>query len=380
MRRINTAIFISNFFNHHQKYISDAFFSRLGSGYFFIETEEMDQERRNMGWGMDTYPSYVVAHETFLGNREYYCKLIEQADVVIIGSAPNMLIRKRIKNNKLTFQYAERPLKKGLELWKYPYRFFKWRIYGYSKPCMHMLCASAYTAQDYAKFFLFRNRCFKWGYFPQTYQYTDVKRLLSAKKNNSIIWVARFLELKHPEIAVELGRRLKMDGYSFEINMIGDGPLKNHISGMIRHEKLEDNIHLLGVMSPEEVRSHMENAEIHIFTSDKNEGWGAVLNEAMNSACVPVANMAIGSAPFLIDDGNNGFLYSTVDELYEKLKWLLDNHERRKEMALNAYSTIVTEWNAENAMKRFVELSENLLSGECIYSASEAGVCSKMEC
>lgn len=377
MGRINTVIFVSNFFNHHQKYISDAFFDCLGEGYLFIETEEMDQERKSMGWGMNGYPPYVITSETFLGNKDYYCRLIKQADVVIIGSAPNSLIRQRLKDNKITFRYSERLLKRGLELWKYPYRFLRWRMCGFSRPCIYILCASAYAAQDYAKFSLFRNRCFKWGYFPKTYHYPDIDDLISTKNPNLIIWVARFLEWKHPEIAVEIGRRLKQNGYSFEINMIGDGPLKNRISDMIKHEKLEDSIHLLGVMSPEEVRLHMEKAEIHIFTSDRNEGWGVVLNEAMNSACVSVADTAIGSAPFLIDDGNNGFLYSTIDELYEKITWLLDNRERQKEIALNAYSTIVTEWNAENAVKHFMELSKNLISGNGESTINETGICSK---
>ena len=34
----------------------------------------------------------------------------------------------------------------------------------------------------------------------------------------------------------------------------------------------------------------MEQADIYLFTSDRNEGWGAVANEAMNSACAMVAD------------------------------------------------------------------------------------------
>ena len=56
----------------------------------------------------------------------------------------------------------------------------------------------------------------------------------------------------------------------------------------------------------------MAKSDIFIFTSDKNEGWGVVLNEAMSSACAVVANKAIGSVPFLIKDGLNGFTYSTI--------------------------------------------------------------------
>lgn len=377
MENIRTLVFLSNFFNHHQKPISDAFFSQLGTGYLFIETSSMSQERKNMGWEINTCPPYVITCEVFARNKDYYQNLIEQADMVIIGAAPNFLIRPRLKKNKLTFRYSERPLKKGFELWKYPYRFFRWRMDGFSNSCVHLLCANAYAAQDFARFSLFQNRSYKWGYFPKTYTYPDLENLIFSKTVNSIIWVARFLELKHPETAVELAKRLKRDGYSFEIAMIGDGQLLNYIADKIKCEHLEDEVHLLGSMKPEEVRAHMEKSEIHIFTSDRKEGWGVVLNESMNSACVPIANVNIGSAPYLINQGKNGFTYSSADELYEQIKLLLDNREIRQQMAREAYSTIITEWNAENAVNKLLGLGRNILFGSKDYPQPETGVCSK---
>lgn len=376
---IKSIIFLSNYFNHHQKPFSDAMCAKLGEGYRFIETELMDEERKNMGWEMETVPSYVVSNEIFHSHRQEYEKQINQADVVVIGSAPNELVKQRIRNNKLVFRYSERPLKRGLELWKYPYRFLRWHQRNPRKKNIYMLCASAYTTGDYAKFLLFQDRCYKWGYFPQTSRYSDVQTLIKEKQRNSLIWVARFIDLKHPEIAVEIGRRLKRDGYDFELNMIGNGQMLDEITQMVKHEGLEDVIHILGAMAPGEVRSHMEKAEVHLFTSDKQEGWGAVLNESMNSACVPVANRAIGSAPYLINDGENGYLYSDADELYEKVKYLLDHKEVRCRMAERAYLTIVEQWNAETAAERFLVLAERILNGEKKPAVFEKDVCSKAE-
>ena len=72
---------------------------------------------------------------------------------------------------------------------------------------------------------------------------------------------------------------------------------------------------MLGAMPPEEVRRHMEKADIYLFTSDFNEGWGAVLNESMNSGCAVVASHAIGSVPFLIKNGENGLIYENGNQL-----------------------------------------------------------------
>ena len=106
----------------------------------------------------------------------------------------------------------------------------------------------------------------------------------------------------------------------------------------------------------------MEKSEIFLFTSDRHEGWGAVLNESMNSGCAVVASHAIGSVPFLVNDGENGFIYKDgdIDNLYKKVKLLLDDSCRRREMSKKAYFTIADEWNAENAATRFIYLLQDI--------------------
>ena len=372
-------LFISNYFNHHQKPFSDAMYAKIGAGYAFIESSRISQMRKDLGYGMENLPPYVVTSEMLRAEREKYAKLILDADVVIIGSAPEELIRERIRQGKLIFRYSERPLKKGLELWKYPVRLVRWNLRSpFWKP-IYMLCASAYTAGDYAKFGLFRNKCYKWGYFPETHRYDDLSELLERKEKNSLVWVARYIDWKHPELAVEVARRLKAEGYDFTLRMIGNGELLDATRKLVADAELDQEVRILGAMKPEEVRRHMEQSQIHIFTSDKQEGWGAVLNESMNSGCVPMANRAIGSAPFLIRDGENGFLYNNVDELYEKVKFLLDNRQEREQMAANAYRTIIEEWNAETAAEKFLKLAGAILNGEKRPELFENGVCSKAD-
>lgn len=373
-------VFLSNYFNHHQRMLSDALYSFFDS-YSFMETQVMEDERKNMGWSLKQYPSYVVTVDDFEAHRYKYQREINEADVVIIGSAPNKLVEKRRKDKKLTFRYSERPLKKGIEPLKFIPRYLKWRVKAIDGNNTYMLCASAYTAADYAKFGLFKNKCYKWGYFPETVIYKDIDELISQKKKNSILWVARMIDWKHPEVAVEVAKRLKKDGYDFELNIIGTGTLENQIKESIISDGLDDCVHMLGSMPPEQVRVHMEQSEIFIFTSDRNEGWGAVLNESMNSACAVVASHAIGSVPYLVDDKKNGLIYKDgdIEDIYNKTKWLFDNLEERKNIAKEAYRTIVNEWNAENAAKKFIALADRILNGEKSPDIYDSGVCSKAE-
>lgn len=79
-----------------------------------------------------------------------------------------------------------------------------------------------------------------------------------------------------------------------------------------------------------------------MFTSDFNEGWGAVLNEAMNSGCAILASHAIGAVPYLLKDGENELIYQNdnFDDLMNKVKKLVESKELRRLLGKNAFNSI----------------------------------------
>ena len=355
-------VFVSNYYTHHQSALSERLYDKLGDNYKFIQTEHMDEERLKMGW-IESIPPFVI--ESYKCDESYReaVRLIQSADVVVIGSAPKYMERMRLQIGKLTIKYSERIYKPSYQRYKNFLRVFKYYFEFHKFNNLFLLCASAYAYADYAKSGLFKNKAFKWGYFPTVKKYDDIEALIDDKTSGSILWAARFIDWKHPEVPIRVAKRLKQSGYKFKLSLIGNGELENKIRDMIKAENLEDCVQMLGSMKPEEVRRYMEQSEIFLFTSDFNEGWGAVLNESMNSACAVVASHAIGSVPFLINDGENGFIYKNGDDddLFNKVKFLLDNPEKRKEMSLNAYKTMAETWNAENAVKNFMELNKSVM-------------------
>ena len=374
-------VFASNYYNHHQSPFSEAMYSLIGDGYAFIETMPIEQERLDMGWGEAEYPPFVM--RSYISDEAYKdcIRIINEADVVITGSAPEVMIKDRVKAGKIVFRYSERPLKTKVSMVRYGKMFI--RLHQYNPPLSktYMLCASAYTAADFRKFGCFRNRCYKWGYFPTAKHYDDIDELIARKKKNSILWAGRFLDWKHPDAAIEIADRLKRDGYDFEMQIIGTGEMEGALKKMIRDKNLSDRVKMLGSMKPAQVRRCMEQSEIFLFTSDRYEGWGAVLNESMNSGCAVVASHEIGSVPFLIQDDVNGLIYrdGDIDDLYQKTKRLIDDSEKRRSISKKAYETIVNEWNAENAAKRLLNMAEHMVKGEPIRDLYQTGICSPAE-
>lgn len=371
-------VFLSNYYNHHQSALAEAMYRLTDGQYAFIQTEKMGEERRKLGWKDAVLPSYV--HESYLSEESYAecLRLIDEADVVITGSAPEKMLHHRIRAGKLVFRYSERIYKSRKKLWQIPLRALKYHGNDGLKGNVHLLCASAYAAADYGKSGNYRGKAYRWGYFPAVKTYDDLNSLLDQKKPASILWAGRMLDWKHPELVVNVARRLKEDGCSFEVNIIGNGALEETLKQQIQTYQLQDCVHMLGGMGPEQVRSHMEQSSIYLFTSDFNEGWGVVLNESMNSACAVVASHGIGSAPFLVRDGENGLLFESENEndLYNKVRFLLDNPEKQRQLGREAYKTVTAEWAAESAAERFIDLAQHILRGEDSKALYAAGPCS----
>lgn len=381
--------FISCYMSPHQKPFCDEMYNILGDDFNFIATQPIGEERISMGWSSDEAPYILYAYK----NKESKLnaeKVSLGADVVILGSAPDSYIVPRLKAGKLTFKYSERFYKTGLDLKKIPHAIVgAWLHHGrFQRYPLYMLCASAYTAGDAAIFHNYIDKTYKWGYFPEAKRY-DLADLMSKKLSVasdglkhpvvSILWAGRLIGWKHPDVSIQLAASLKDKGYAFKMSIIGSGEMEQQLHAMIEEKKLSDCVEMLGAMPPEKVREHMEKADIYLFTSDFNEGWGAVLNESMNSGCAVVASHAIGSVPFLIKNGENGLIYENGNQrqLEERVESLIRNSGYRKKLGVNAYESIVNTWNADAAAERFIALSQALLNGKAADSIFKEGPCSR---
>ncbi len=360
-----TIVIASNYFNHHQRYLSEALDEMTGHSFFFIETMEMELERKNMGWGTTDIPVYVLqAYDPV--QRKKCRKLIQEADVVIWGSCPYGLILPRLLAHKLTFCYSERIFKEGLSGFGFWGRAIKYGLF-YRPPQKnhYLLASSAYTAADHARLHEFRGKALRWGYFPQTIGY-DLPQLMTEKNPTSILWAARMIPWKHPEYAIGVAKQLRQWGCAFTMELVGNGELQQEMERLVAKEGLQAQVKLTGACTPEQVRRKMERAAIFLVTSDQNEGWGAVVNEAMNSGCAVVACRGVGAAPFLIESGKNGLLFEVGDPagLAAQTRFLLEHPRQRQQMGEEAYRTIADTWNSSCAARRLIALSQDLLDGK----------------
>lgn len=361
-------VFFSNFMNHHQLYVCEAMRNTPGISFIFVAFERVPEDRLALGYeDMNESCDCVLKAYESEGNRKAALELVQQCDVAIFGACPEMYVRQRMQYNKLAFRMNERPLKGGrltLLKPKVLYGMFTTHTRYAFKP-LYMLCASAYTALDCRLVGAYVAKAYRWGYFPVVKKYRDIYELIKKKTPASILWVGRLIEWKHPDASILLAKMLKEQGYQFKLTIIGRGEKEQELKRLIGKYHLEEEVQLIGALPQNEVRSYMEKAKIFLFTSTKEEGWGAVLNEAMNSACAVVAADEIGSVPFLINE-SNGFTYKSgnTDELFRKVKLCLDRDDVAEAVGIAAYRTMTDLWSPEIAAQRFIDLSKALLNKE----------------
>ena len=372
-------VFVSNYLNGHQTEFCQDMYKKENIEFTLLQTQQMDEERIKLGWKLDTaeynyFKEYAAMSDIDIED------LFETADVIILGDSKIDILKYSLKKNVLILFYRERLFKEKrifsrLRFIKFWYEY----VFRYRKYETAVLCASAYASADFSKIKAFNNRKFKWGYFPQFIEY-DINKLMNKKQNNAIakiLWVGRLIDWKCCVDVVELAKRLKEDNIEFRLNIVGTGVLEKEIGEYIKKLNLNDCVVLEGSCPQTQVRTYMEQSNILVITSNHKEGWGAVVNEAMNSGCTVIGSHAVGSVPFLIEHEKNGLIYKCrdIDDLYTCVRKCLDNPDFVEEMGYNAYFTIKNIWNADNASNKLIQLIKYLNKQEKALK-SEKGPCS----
>lgn len=365
--------FLGPVLNHHQAPVADELFEILGDNFKFVELTDCHDSKG----GKEDYSTrpYLIKVNDSTQNTVRY--MVRNADVCVFAGYEALQYQiERLKVGKLSFDMGERWLKRGMLNLLSPriaamvaaYHMRGWR----RKPA-YKLCCSAFAADDCLRLGAYKGRCFKWGYFTDSNYDIDAVRQVG-NENVRIMWCARFLKLKHPELVIELARKLKINGYGFRLDIYGDEDEsmpkamifpKAKLKKSIEDYGLEGVVTLWGNRPNEEVIEAMKQSDIFLLTSDRNEGWGAVANESMSCGCTLVASDAIGSVPYLIENGKTGLIFrdSDVDSLIEKVEWLLNHMEQMRRIGKAAAKSMREVWSPQNATKSLLQLIENIENG-----------------
>jgi glycosyltransferase involved in cell wall biosynthesis len=162
------------------------------------------------------------------------------------------------------------------------------------------------------------------GLFPHLKDKVEIIPLPFQKPENEItkIYSANnsFLKL------VSIGRLVKRKGFiyllealaalpkyiNFELNLIGEGPLKSELIVAAKNMDLLDKVKFRGHISEEEKYELLSNSDVYVLSS-LHEGMGIVLQEAMYAG-LPIISTNVGGQNDLLTDGENAVMVEPADK------------------------------------------------------------------
>ena len=157
------------------------------------------------------------------------------------------------------------------------------------------------------------------------------------KKENIVINVGRLADQKGQDTLIKAFTKVSPKGW--HLNIYGEGVKRDTLQALIDHKQMQGQIFLKG--QSEDIGTAYSRSKIFGFTS-RFEGFPNALMEAMHFGLACISSDCPTGPSELIEHGLNGYLVPVddVDELAQKLAFLIENEEERNRIGRAAKLTM----------------------------------------
>lgn len=144
----------------------------------------------------------------------------------------------------------------------------------------------------------------------------------------------------------------------------GDGPEKEEVEQVIKENKLEKRVKLLGFLNKDEMKETIRKAKFVVVPSIWYENCPYSVIETLCTG-KPVIGADIGGIPELVKDNKNGFIYKydDIDELASKMKKLFEDDKLVKKFSEQAKKIAKEQYSKENYYKQIMKIYNKVLKG-----------------
>jgi len=227
----------------------------------------------------------------------------------------------------------------------------------YYADCLVVL--SKYYIEDYKKKYLLKDNNKIWAIGNALSFKQEMTNENYLTKSKTILIVSRLEERnKRLSIAIKAWEKLYKKYPDWDMQIVGSGIDEQLYRKMANKMKLK-NITFLGHQDPE---NYYSKSSIFIMTS-AYEGWPMVLTEALQKGCVPVCMNSFSAVHEIIKDKSDGFIIKNnkLHDLVDKIELLINNPEKRKEMAINGVINS-RHFSMDNIGTKWIALFKQVLS------------------
>ena len=175
----------------------------------------------------------------------------------------------------------------------------------------------------------------------------------------TFISVGSLLPIKNHKLLISALASIPIPRNEWQLIIIGNGKEKNNLQAQINENGLQNNIHLLGAKSKQEIAELLNRSHVFALPSI-SENFSVAVLEAL--ACgLPVVASICGGIKECIDE-KNGLLFkvNNLEELSQCLKCMFDHYGEynRKAIADNCIARFSSEVIAKQLTKIFEEVTK----------------------
>ncbi|MCY1514136.1 N-acetyl-alpha-D-glucosaminyl L-malate synthase [compost metagenome] len=166
-------------------------------------------------------------------------------------------------------------------------------------------------------------------------------------ESSVLVSTARLVVEKGHYVLLDVALKLKLEGFLFQLYIIGNGAEHNSLQRVIKNNALENHVFLLGGLDRKQIANIYKTSDVFILLTQFSETFGLAYLEAMYSG-LPVIGTNKGAIPEIVLHDYNGYLVEPfdVDNAISYIKRALKN---KNSLGSNALKTALRYSNVEMA-------------------------------
>ncbi len=186
------------------------------------------------------------------------------------------------------------------------------------------------------------------------------RRKIAHGNEKVLIHVSNFRPVKRIDDVVMIFKRV-LQKVPCRLLLVGDGPERSRIEGLVRHERLQERVHFLG--KQESVIELLCCSDLLLLPSE-TESFGLAALEAM-SCSVPVIASRVGGLPEVVAHGETGYLHPVgqVDAMADSAVALLKNDRAWHRMSVMCRLRAERSFSVERILPRYEKFYTEILNG-----------------
>jgi len=170
-----------------------------------------------------------------------------------------------------------------------------------------------------------------------------------------LINVGRLVPVKGQDILLEALHRVREQGFSVHLQIIGGGPLQSELEAQTQRLSLSDCVEFLGARSQEQVCQYLDKADVFVMPS-RSEGFAVACLEAMAME-LPVIASNVTGFPEAVTEHVTGLLLpvENPEALANAIVWMIQHPEQRLAMGKQGREMVVNKFTREKVTAGLID-------------------------